>query len=336
MGGGRASYAALAVGRRDGPVMVRAWRAGQPADPPPRSAIASITKPILATAVLQLVEAGRLALVEPLSTYVPEFAPQPPGGTDGPVDPVSAWHILTHTSGLTDAPHEFFLSERPTRARLQARLCTGRLSFAPGSAYQYCSDSFYLLAELIERLSGLPYQEYLRTHIFEPLGMGATTFDPGDPGPPGLPIEGTLGPPGVPYEELVASVIELAMPGGGLWSVPLDILQFGRAMLNGGTLDGSRVLGQPFVSLMTRRHTADLREVESGRRPEYGLGWGRPGFGRGLPVSRSTFAHTGATGSMLVVDPEYDLVVVHLRNEWGAATTATDQALGAVYGAIDA
>jgi CubicO group peptidase (beta-lactamase class C family) len=162
--------------------------------------------------------------------------------------------------------------------------------------------------------------------------MAATTFDPADPGPAAVPLEG---PPGLPRDEVLARVISLALPGGGLWSTADDLVRFGRAMLLGGTLDGVRVLGRPFVELMTRLQTDGILELGTGRAPGYALGWGRPGLGRGSPASPSSFGHNGASGSTLIVDPAEDLVVVYLRNDWGATMTATEEAVQAVYAALD-
>jgi CubicO group peptidase (beta-lactamase class C family) len=332
---GRTRYAALAVARAGGLVRRAAWL-GNEEVPPRRTAIASITKPITATAVMQLVESGRLVLAEPVSTYLPEFRPIAPRDDGrGDAEPVSTWHILTHTSGLPDASDEFLLTTPPEPAAQFRRLCEERLLFRPGSSYSYASDSWFVLSTLIERLTGQPFRAYLRERILEPLGMTATTFDPTEAGPEPLPIEGAFGPAGVPLEAKVAAFIALAMPGGGLWSTTDDIAAFGRAMLNRGTLDGVRVLGRPFVDLMTRLHTAGLRERGGERDPNYGLGWGLPGLGRGSPASPTAFSHSGATGSTLVVDPAYDLVVVHLRKEWGVTTTLTDEAVQAVYAAIE-
>jgi CubicO group peptidase (beta-lactamase class C family) len=332
---GRAGYAALAVGRADGLVRSSAWTADG-ATSPGRSSIASLTKPITATAVLQLVEAGRLVLTEPVATYLPSFRPAPPRGYAGDLEPITPWHVLTHTAGLTDAPLAAFSgSQPPTREAALDRVSTATLRFPPGSAYAYASDSFYVLAALIEHASGMPYRDYLRERIFAPLGMDATTFDPFDSGPSPMPLEGEFGPTGVPREALVRYFISLAMPGGGLWSVPEDVVRFGRTMLRGGTLDGTRILGRPFVRLMTRLHTGHVRDFGGQTQPNYGLGWGLPGLGRGSPASPSAFGHSGASGSVLVVDREHDLVVVYLRNEWGVAMTATDEAVQAVYGALD-
>jgi CubicO group peptidase (beta-lactamase class C family) len=331
---GRATYAALGVAGTDGPPRIASYHRDRTFESAPRTAIASITKPITATAILQLVEAGKLVLTEPLTTYLPEFRPAPPPDVTDRLEPITTWHVLTHTAGLTDASDSFLGSGIPTPARMLERVCRDPLRFAPGSAYAYCSDSFYLLAELVERLSGIAFRDYLTRRIFEPLGMPATSFDPRDDGPPSLPLEGTIGPPGLPNELVAPIFIALAMPGGGLWSTPADVIRFGLAMLGGGTLDGARILGRPFVDLMTRDHTPFVDELDTGRSPHYGLGWGRPGLQRGSPASPSAFGHGGASGSCLLVDPGHDLVVVYLRNDWGAPVTATDEAVQAVYGAL--
>src|SRR5690606_3671648 len=149
-----------------------------------------------------------------------------------------------------------------------------------------------------------------------------------------LTVEGDFGAPGIPYADMLAAFVSLAMPGGGLFSTAEDVARFGRAMLLGGTVDGTRVLGRPFVDLMTRRHTAGGRERGSGRAAPCGLRWGLPGLGRGSPAGPSSFGHSGVTGSMLVVDPDHDLVIVYLRNEWAAATPLAEEAIQAVYAAV--
>ena len=331
---GRTSYAALAVATGAGLVRSAAWTGEGPVDRAPRTAVASITKPITATAVMQLVERGSLVLLEPITTYLPDVAPHAPD--DGsPAEAITAWHILTHTSGIPDASEEFYLTAPATPEAQVERISHEQLKFAPGSCYAYASDSFFILSALITRVTGEPYPSYLQQHVLGPLGMSATSFDPYAPGRTPRPLEGSFGPTGIPFRDVSAYFARMAMPGGGLWSTAEDILRFGRAMLLGGSLDDARIIGRPFVDLMTRWHTATAIEVGMSRPGLYGLGWGKPGLGRGSPASAAAFGHSGATGSMLIVDPTYDLVIVYLRNEWGVSTTATDEAVQAVYAAID-
>jgi CubicO group peptidase (beta-lactamase class C family) len=328
-------YASLAVARSDGLIRAAAYGRDGEYSSLPRTAIASITKPIVATAVLQLVEAGSLVLVEPVATYLPGFEPRVPAGTAHHAEAINAWHILTHTSGLINPPDAFYMAGHRDGAAILEWLGTSSLLFAPGTAYAYASESFFVLSELMHRLGGADHPTFLRERVFEPLGMAATTFDPAAPGPSALPLAGDLGMEGISAEQAMAEFVALAMPGGGLWSTAEDVVHFGRAMLAAGSLDGHRVLGRAFVELMTRHHTAGLVEHDTGRPATYGLGWGLPGLGRGSPASRSAFAHSGATGSYLLVDPTYDLVIAYLRNEWGAPTAPTDSAIQAVYAALD-
>lgn len=332
---GRVRYAGLGVGRTERLVRSEIVGPDGPLADERRFLVASITKPITATAVLQLVEDGRLVLTRPIPAYLPAFRPLPaePGTPAG--EAITAWHILTHTSGLDDGGHELLETRRPSRRALSERICSQRLLFVPGTRYQYASDSFYLLAELIGSLGELDYQAHLRERLFAPLAMTSTTFDPSEPGPPAFPLRGMFDRYGPLLDEATRYFVSLSMPGGGLWSTPSDLVRFGRAMLGGGSLDGTRVLGRPFVELMTREHTIDVLEAGTPpRRPHYGLGWGLPGLGPGSPASERAFGHTGATGSQLIVDPAWDLVVVYLRNEWDADTVQTDEAIQAVYAAL--
>jgi CubicO group peptidase (beta-lactamase class C family) len=133
--------------------------------------LASVTKPIVATAVMQLVDEGRLALHDPISRYVPEFS-------GGARDAVTVWHVLTHTSGIPDMDMMLYLKKRLTAEQALARVCAETPSFEPGSRYSYASDSFYLLARVISRLTGLPFAEALRRRVLAPVGADEIRFDP--------------------------------------------------------------------------------------------------------------------------------------------------------------
>ena len=322
-------YVALGVARGDGQQTSIAFLDGARLEAPRRSPVASITKPITATAVLQLVEAGTIDLDAEVADYVPEFHPAPPPGLSR-TPPLTVRHVLSHTSGLTDLADEQLTLLEPTPAAMLEAMCTARLSFIPGSAFSYASESFYLLSAIIERASGLDYPTYLRDRILHPLGMMATTFDPREPGPAHLPAQGHFAGPDRPCDEMLEVLIGLAMPGGGLWSTPDDVLRFGRAWLRDGELDGARILEPRSMRQMTDA-SRTVNDLQTGAPARYGLGWGlSPGYG----ASRSAIAHSGATGSMLVVDPENDLVIVYLRNWWGAAMDHTTEALEAVYRAL--
>jgi CubicO group peptidase (beta-lactamase class C family) len=287
--------------------------------------LASITKPVLATAIMRLVEQGRLMLHFPVAGYLPEFAAF---GKER----VTSWHLLTHTSGLEEARWWDDLRTRNPRmpATLFEAACLSYLHFAPGTRCEYCSLSFDVLAALITRLTGQPYPEYLREQIFTPLGMRDTGFQPGDPARAVFVRD--MG--GLQEQQLFSA---LATGGGGLWGTVADLITFGQAFLRGGRHGDYRLLGQPAIEMMTRNQTAGMIELVDGHAEpfDYGLGWRKIRAGEVLGSDRS-FGHGGATGTLLWVDPVWDLVFVFLTNRWGLETNTPRRVLNAVYGALDA
>lgn len=323
-------YAALAIASGYEPIATVAFRDGEPADPAPPSSIASLTKPVTATAVMQLVERGDIGLDEPVTTWVPEFRPARPIGSDG-VESVTLRHVLSHTSGLSDIGSTRLRDLSPSSDAHVAVVCRMRLRFAPGTAYAYASDPWFLLSRTVERVSGQPFSRYVREHILGPLGMDATDFDPRTL-PSALPPDGKFPVP-LSRTEALEIFGRLAMPGGGLWSTPADMARFGRAMLLGGMLDGARILPEASVEAMTEVQTSGLRRFDTGEAVHYGLGFDRPGLAAEGPLPPASFGHTGATGSVLAIDPTNALVVVYLRNWWGASMDPSGDAIGAVYAA---
>ncbi len=335
---GTVPFVVLAVGSAAGLVRADAF-AGPTA---PRVTVdsvcllASITKPIVATAILRLVADGRVALTDGIERYVPAFAT--PGKPQ-----VTIWHLLTHTSGVPDLDLRALLSEGPSREELIRRSAAAALRFAPGTRYEYVSSTFDLLGEVIVRVTGEEPEAHVRRVILEPLGMPDTTFDPWDRlrdrvAP--LAVSEVPGGDG-PWEPMPLTEDErrrfsaLALAGAGLFSTVADLVRFGRAMLRGGELDGSRVLPPGYVGLMTREQTVGgLGAVADPSLDEhYGLGWGTPDL-RTWPASPSAFGHGGATLTRLWVDPGHDLVFVYLSGIWDHARRPIDVVQQAVYGAL--
>ena len=139
--------------------------------------IGSVTKVFTATAILQLRDAGKLRLDDPITRHLPEFAIKNPF-PDAPE--ITIWNLLTHTAGLpregafpywTD--HDF-----PTREELVAAAATQTLIYSPGTQYKYSNLGVSLLGAIIEKVSGESYQDYVTKHIFSPLGMSRSSVDP--------------------------------------------------------------------------------------------------------------------------------------------------------------
>jgi CubicO group peptidase (beta-lactamase class C family) len=293
--------------------------------------LASISKPIVATAVMRLVEQGRLTLADPIVKHIPEFETFGKGA-------VTVWHLLTHTSGLDESGwwREILFERRASATELVQVACRSALRYAPGTRYEYNTLTFALLGELIARLSGLAYPEYLRREIFEPLGMRDTAFAPqGEQQTRAMQVYSAQNEPD--FESKIAYFISTAAPGGGLWSTAADLVAFGQALLCGGASNGYHLLSPASIAMMTRLHTAGMTETQDDGSVVpalYGLGWGKPAPNDSLLAAPSAYSHGGVTGTFLLVDPEWDVVFVFLTNSWAIEGSGPDLVANAIYGAL--
>ena len=297
--------ASLAVGRWGRVVLEeglgRVGAGGAPVDPD-RTVydLASLSKVVGTTsAVMLLVEDGRMSLDDPVQAYLPEF-----GGDRK--ERVTIRHLLTHTSGLpagSDAG-----GATPEEALL--RLMRVPLVHAPGMRVEYSDVGFIILYAAAERAAGEPLYRLLDRRVFEPLGMHSTTFVMGEGC---LRCAGTHRARGDAYRGRVHDPIARRLGGlagnAGLFSTVHDMARFAAMMANGGELDGVRVFRQSTVRAFTRRQPG------TGTRA---LGWdtpGAPGTGAaGTRVSDRSFGHTGFTGTSMWIDPERGTWVVLLAN----------------------
>lgn len=331
---GTVPTAALAVGDADGPIRIEvfAGRADPRVNRDSLFFLASVTKPIVATAVMQLVEAGQLDLHAPVAVHLPGF-------TGRHKEKVTPWHLLTHTSGVRDVPADLIRRERPTAERMTELAMTGDLGFEPGTRWEYCSSSFYLLGELIHRISGLPYRRYLTERLFEPLGMSHTTFDPRGRGRRLVPVHGVGADSRLRRYFLLRYLVSIAPPGGGLWGTLDDLLTFGAATLRPrGPADAPMPLAPATIEAMGEDQTRGLPGLMEGEEMpvHFGLGWGKPTLNRPLPGSAAVISHGGATGARLWIDPEAGLVFVYFTNQWAPERGPELAALHEAYRALGA
>jgi CubicO group peptidase (beta-lactamase class C family) len=279
-------------------------------------AIASMTKPVTATAVMILQDEGKLSVDDPASKYLPAFADV--ALADGPPSrPITLRDLMTHTSGV--------VGSQRTEATLEAtvdEIAKRPLGFQPGTKWQY-SPGLNVCGRAIEVVSGKPYDRFLRERIFEPLAMDDTTFrptpeqrkriaqvyKPGDE-------PGTIEPAS---HWLVDDAGRRAPnPSGGLFSTASDMARFYQMVLGGGQLDGERVLSEAAVREMTRVQTDDLTTgFTSGN--GWGLGWCivRKPQGATAMLSPGTYGHGGAFGTQGWVDPKRRMIFVLMIQRTG-------------------
>jgi CubicO group peptidase (beta-lactamase class C family) len=284
-----------------------------------RFLLTSVTKHFVTAQVLQLVEAGLVELEAPVATYLPEFA------ANGK-ERVTTLHLLTHTSGmnLTANTAEVSYSNLTAEQHLHNAL-DSYLSWEPGTWFEYNSPSYWLLAEMVTRLTGVHYAEHMLQRITGPLGLDDTRYETGDELPERY-VPSWAGP----RAELAESNRKLAYPSGGLISSAGDLLRFGCCLLNKGALDGARILCPRSVELLSRPYVPEV--VYRGRKTAWGLGWqlGGPGDLRG----ERTLFQWGASGTAMWVDDEAGLSVVLLTATWLLDLRVYGQIVNAVYGCM--
>jgi CubicO group peptidase (beta-lactamase class C family) len=275
--------------------------------------IASMTKPVTSLAFMMLVEEGKVSLDQPVHDVIPEFeglqvyaggGAGVPFQTRGPDRPMLMVDLLRHTSGLTyDFQHRSNVDaayreqgivtlrgKRPLEDFVAA-LGQVPLEFSPGSAWNY-SVSTDVLGLVVERLSGMKLEEVLEARIFRPLGMNDTAFHVPEEKLDRLTDAWVLHPERgtVVYDSAEKSSWGSRPPlisgGGGLVSTAADFHLFCRMLLNGGALDGTRLVGRKTIELMTRNHLpggADLTELSRSMFSE--AIYSGQGFGLGFAVN---------------------------------------------------
>jgi CubicO group peptidase (beta-lactamase class C family) len=323
--------AALAIGDAEGSIRSATFGAGaRPMNADSFFFLASVTKPIFATAFMQLVADGLVSLDERIVRYLPEFG-------NGPgKDEVTARHLLTHTSGVPDYTPDMIRANRPSAATMTEYGTLSQLRFPPGSRYEYCSVSFYVLGEIINRLTGIGHADYLRQRVLEPLGM-ETTYDPRRSGRPIIAVHG-VGIDNRLTRFLVLRYLAAAqIPGGGLFGTLGDLLRFGAAVLRPITVQGRTVpLAAPLIETMMEDQLGGLPGTYEGdeRAVHFGLGWGKPTLMHEVPGSPRVVWHGGATGTRLWIDPDAGLVVVFFTNQWSVDRGPEREAIRETYAAL--
>lgn len=297
--------------------------------------IASTSKPMTATALMMLVDEGKISLDDPVEKYLPEFKgqkvrqakadslhdaqkssmPATPPVLVPANHPIRVREILSHTSGLpfksTAQPGALDLLPLKDAVRSFA---AEPLEFQPGTDYAYSNEGLNTAARIIEVVSGMPYEQLMQERLFTPLGMKDTTF---------WPTAEQLHRLAKTYkaDERTKDLIELSinqltyplddrqhrypMPAGGLFSTAEDVLKFCQMILHGGTLNGKQYITAKSLHEMTSRQNGSL----GGK--EYGLGW---------TLSKDSIGHGGAfKNGMEIWIPEGRILIFMVQQDgpWG-------------------
>ena len=327
--------AILAVGQHGRLLALKAFgRIESSADAPPMPVdalfdLASLTKVVGTTTAAEILyDRGLLDLDAPVVRYLPEF-----GGAPGH-EAITVRELLTHSSGLKLSG--LLWQHASDKQGILQQIDTMAAPDAPGSTYHYQDFNMILMGEIVERLSGLPLDLFLRKNVFGPLGMKDTGFRPSN----------DLLPRIAPTEQddifrhmLVRGVVHdenaFVMGGvaghAGLFSTARDLAVLAQLYLDGGTYRGKRLVRADTIRLFATRQNIPLGSSRA-------LGWDTPTPGGlfGPLASPGALIHTGFTGTSIYLDPDRDVFVILLTNRVNPTreTQLINQARPAIHTAV--
>lgn len=338
----------------------------------------SMTRVVTAAAVMTLYEDGKFDLDDPVSKYVPAFANTPvlkdrkgdPTDTEPQASPLTVRHLLTYTSGLgypfdydpsfgIDVGFKNTLASGLTIEDAVDFIASKPLLFQPGRRWYY-GFSGDVLGRLVEIWSGQPYDIFLRQRIFEPLGLNDMGFQVADeqwhrlakiyaPGEEGGLTDVTAG---APLSGNYSAGSKIFSGGGGLVATAIDYLRFAQMLLNGGELDGVRILRADTVALMSRNHLTPeqgpLNWYAQGRFTEKDPWTRLNGYGWGLSIGvriddqahtvvggQGEFKWDGFANTTFFIDPENEIVAVAMTQYLGPGQDDLEMALRtSLYGGL--
>lgn len=307
--------------------------------------IASMTKPVTGVAIMMMMEEGKLRITDPVSKYIPSFKdlkvavaePKRAGAANAGADEptplkyysvpaereITIRDLLTHVSGLASGQMSNDTIRRPEIARKPTdtladyipRLGKSLLEFQPGSRWSYSPQAgFDTLGRIVEITSGMPFDQFLRQRLFDPLGMKDVSFYPTDSLEPRLVTPYQIDPKGRMSKNTNPGSMQSKvyfMGSGGLITTAEEYAKFAQMLVNGGELNGKRLLSPRTVAYMASVHASDKLE---GRVPGEGFGLSvrvvRDAVASGARVSDGSFGWSGAYGTHFWVDPKEDLIAI--------------------------
>jgi CubicO group peptidase (beta-lactamase class C family) len=298
--------------------------------------IMSMTKPVTAVGIMILQDEGKLSVNDPVEKHLPEFKGQmivAAKTNDSvtlkkPPRPITLRDLLTHTSGLPSSYPpglaDVYVKRHRSLSDTIIAMSQRPLDFEPGSKWSYCNAGIDTLGRVIEVVSGMSYESFLQTRIFDPLRMTHTTFYPTAPQMESLAkvynkTGGTL-TPGTNLMVDFPAEAKHPVPAGGLFSTAADMATFYRMMLHKGELNGKRILSEKACAEMTQTQTGDIKTgfVDG---MSFGYGWAVVKEPKGVTatLAKGTYGHGGAYGTQGWVDPVNDRFYVLMIQRTGLA-----------------
>ncbi len=297
------------------------WRHKEESQPMQKDtlfSLASMTKPIVSTALMMLWEDGKFMLDDPIAKWLPSYADKQvlvDGRLVKPNRPVTVRHVLTHTSGLTLAPEGGSQTPATTLSELIERAAPLPLRFHPGDTWLY-GDSTDFVGILVEKISGIGLDQFLRERIFQPLGMNDTHYN--------IPREKVSRVAAIYRPDKSGKIELLRKPeyrepatlirgGSGLSATAADYVRFAQMLLNRGELDGVRLLGRMTVDAMfTNQIGTDKLVYVRGAGYRFGLGGAVLTDRAKAPdaLSLGTWTWGGANGTIFWIDPVEELIPI--------------------------
>jgi CubicO group peptidase (beta-lactamase class C family) len=321
--------------------------------------IFSMTKPIVSVGIMTLVEEGHLLLAEPVAKFIPEFAKQKVGvENNGKLElvdvqrPMTVQDLLRHTSGITyDHTGNSLVQQLYQQSRLRSRKITNAehaamvaelpLICQPGAEWNY-SRSTDILGRIIEVVSGKTLGAFLTERLLAPLQMAETAFFTSEENAGRLAEAFPTDPWSGEKVQLFNMLEQPAMEsgGGGLLSTTMDYARFCQMLLNGGTLDGNRLLGRKTLELMAADHLSRQVKIKGDLVPA------GHGFGLGFAVrreagiapflgSKGQFFWSGMAGTFFWIDPLEDLFAVFMMQGPGQRQHTRMLVRNLVYAAVE-
>jgi CubicO group peptidase (beta-lactamase class C family) len=325
--------------------------------------IASMTKSFTATALMMLVDEGKVSLDDPVEKYLPEFKGQMVAEDKDhphpPKHPITVREIMDHTSGLIRA-NEPSLKHPPTLQEFVAQIAALPLYREPGTKYEYNNCGIDTGGRIIEVVSGQPYAEFMQQRLFTPLQLKDSSFWPDVELAKGLAYSAKTTDDKSGLEDVAKNNKDLdkavakfghghvvpkevldnfgggiipqygdhnAEPAGALFSTAADVGRFCQMLLNGGSWQGRRYLSEAAVKQMTSIQTGDVPVNPS---EGYGVGWSVKTKDDEGPAVGS-FGHRGARKTCMWVDPTHQLVTVLMVQSWDMTGEQSKELYGSVF-----